>query len=78
MAELHSELLKTEVLRDFSDLTPEKFRNMTNGVTPRRWIVLSNPRLGNAIIDFTGLDWIRDLEKLRRPRADWSRTGTCA
>ena len=45
VAALHTELLKTNVLRDFYELTPEKFSNKTNGVTPRRWIVLSNPRL---------------------------------
>ena len=45
VAELHTELLKTHVLRDFYELTPEKFTNKTNGVTPRRWMVLSNPGL---------------------------------
>src|SRR3984885_306535 len=45
VAELHTELLKSHVLRDFYELTPEKFSNKTNGVTPRRWIVLSNLRL---------------------------------
>ena len=45
VAELHTELLKTNVLRDFYELTPDKFSNKTNGVTPRRWMVLSNPRL---------------------------------
>jgi starch phosphorylase len=43
VARLHTELLKSSVLRDFNDLTPEKFHNVTNGVTPRRWVVLSNP-----------------------------------
>ncbi len=52
VAELHTELLKKNVLRDFYELTPEKFSNKTNGVTPRRWIVLSNPRLTQAS-DFT-------------------------
>ena len=66
VAELHSELLKTEVLRDFSDLTPEKFKNMTNGVTPRRWMVLSNPRLANLLSSRLGNGWIHDLEKLRK------------
>jgi starch phosphorylase len=44
VAALHSELLKETVLRDFYELFPEKFCNKTNGVTPRRWMVLSNPR----------------------------------
>ena len=44
VAELHSELLKQTVLRDFAELWPEKFCNVTNGVTPRRFVALSNPR----------------------------------
>ena len=66
VAELHTELLKTEVLRDFYDLTPEKFKNKTNGVTPRRWMVLSNPRLANLLSSRLGNGWIHDLEKLRK------------
>ena len=72
VAELHTELLKAHVLRDFYDLTPEKFSNKTNGVTPRRWMVLSNPRLANLLTARLGHGWIHDLEKLRRlePMAD--------
>lgn len=66
VAELHTELLKTHVLRDFYDLTPEKFSNKTNGVTPRRWMVLSNPRLASLLTTRLGHGWIHDLEKLRR------------
>jgi len=66
VAELHSELLKTEVLRDFWELTPEKFKNMTNGVTPRRWMVLSNPRLATLLTSRLGSGWVHDLEKLRK------------
>ena len=66
VAELHTELLKTNVLRDFYDLTPEKFSNKTNGVTPRRWMVLSNPRLTKLLNARLGSGWIRDLDKLRR------------
>jgi starch phosphorylase len=66
VAELHTELLKTQVLRDFYDLTPEKFNNKTNGVTPRRWIVRSNPRLAQLLSTRLGHGWIHDLEKLRR------------
>ena len=66
VAELHTELLKKNVLRDFYELTPEKFRNMTNGVTPRRWMVLSNPRLAHLLTSRLGPGWIHDLEKLRR------------
>jgi starch phosphorylase len=66
VAELHTELLKTNVLRDFYDLTPQKFSNKTNGVTPRRWMVLSNPRLTKLLNARLGCGWIRDLDKLRR------------
>jgi starch phosphorylase len=66
VAALHTELLKTHVLRDFYALTPEKFSNKTNGVTPRRWMVLSNPRLAQLLTARLGSGWIRDLEKLRR------------
>jgi starch phosphorylase len=72
VAALHSELLKSDVLRDFADLWPEKFSNKTNGVTPRRWVVLSNPRLAHCISQRIGEEWIRDLSQLRRlePLAD--------
>ncbi|MDB5863420.1 MAG: malP 2 [Betaproteobacteria bacterium] len=66
VAELHSELLKQDVLRDFHALWPEKFRNKTNGVTPRRWIALSNPRLSALISDAIGEDWITHLDELKR------------
>ena len=66
VAELHTELLKTHVLRDFYALTPEKFSNKTNGVTPRRWMVLSNPGLAELLASRIGDGWISDLEKLRR------------
>src|SRR5271165_1587646 len=66
VAELHTELLKTNVLRDFYELTPEKFSNKTNGVTPRRWMVLSNPGLTQLLTARLGVGWIHDLEKLRR------------
>ena len=66
VAALHTELLKSHVLSDFYALTPEKFSNKTNGVTPRRWMVLSNPRLAQLLTARLGSGWIRDLEKLRR------------
>jgi len=66
VAALHTELLKTHVLSDFYALTPEKFSNKTNGVTPRRWMVLSNPRLASLLTARLGPGWIHDLEKLRR------------
>ncbi|ABB56276.1 glycogen/starch/alpha-glucan phosphorylase [Synechococcus elongatus] len=66
VAALHTQLLKQETLRDFYELWPEKFFNMTNGVTPRRWLLQSNPRLANLISDRIGNDWIHDLRQLRR------------
>jgi starch phosphorylase len=66
VAALHSELLKSDVLRDFAQLWPEKFSNKTNGVTPRRWLVLSNPRLAHCITQRIGDGWVRDLAQLRQ------------
>jgi len=66
VAALHTELLKTSVLSDFYALTPAKFSNKTNGVTPRRWMVLANPLLAQLLTSRLGPGWIRDLEKLRR------------
>jgi starch phosphorylase len=65
VAELHSELLKRDVLKDFYDLWPEKFSNKTNGVTPRRWMVLSNPELSALISEHIGEGWIKDLAQLK-------------
>lgn len=64
VAELHTELLKQDVLREFAQMYPEKFSNKTNGITPRRFLVLSNPRLANLITREIGNDWIKDLSKL--------------
>ena len=65
VAELHSELLKQTVLRDFADLWPEKFCNVTNGVTPRRFMALSNPALTELITEHVGECWLKDLTRLR-------------
>lgn len=65
VAGLHTELLKTNVLKDFHNLSPEKFSNKTNGVTPRRWIALGNPRLAALLNDALGEQWAKDLEMLR-------------
>ncbi|MFH7242955.1 MAG: glycogen/starch/alpha-glucan phosphorylase [Spirulina sp.] len=72
VAALHSELLKQTVLRDFYELFPEKFCNVTNGVTPRRWVVLSNPRLSTLITSRIGDRWIKHLDELKQlePLAD--------
>ena len=72
VAALHSGLLRRDVLRDFDALWPEKFRNVTNGVTPRRFIMLINPGLTKLLTEAIGDAWTRDLEGLRAlaPMAD--------
>ncbi len=69
VAALHTELLKKSVLRDFHALWPEKFSNKTNGVTPRRFLVLCNPGLTRLISGRIGEEWPRDLQQLRKLEA---------
>jgi starch phosphorylase len=64
VADLHSQLLKQSLMKDFCDMWPEKFSNKTNGVTPRRWLALTNPRLAELICEAIGAAWIKDLGKL--------------
>ncbi|HEY9735996.1 MAG TPA: glycogen/starch/alpha-glucan phosphorylase, partial [Trichocoleus sp.] len=66
VAALHSDLLKETVLKDFHELWPDKIRNVTNGVTPRRWLALSNPNLTQLISSKIGDGWIRHLDDLRQ------------
>jgi len=63
---LHSELLRTTVMHDFAELWPDKFCNVTNGVTPRRFVGVSNPGLTQFITERVGDGWLRDLTQLRR------------
>jgi starch phosphorylase len=72
VAEIHSDLLRTSVLRDLAELFPERFNNKTNGVTPRRWLQQANPPLSKLITEAIGSDWVTDLSQLRRllPLAD--------
>ena len=72
VSELHSHLLRTSLLRDFCELEPEKFGNVTNGVNPRRFMALVNPPLAALIINAIGEGWLSDLEELKRlePFAD--------
>ncbi|MEN8165982.1 MAG: glycogen/starch/alpha-glucan phosphorylase [Pseudomonadota bacterium] len=65
VAKLHTELLKQDVMRDFYRLWPERFSNKTNGVTPRRFLLLSNYGLSRLIRDQIGCDWITDLDQLK-------------
>jgi starch phosphorylase len=66
VAALHTELLKRDVLADFAEMTPEKFSNKTNGVTPRRWLRACNPRLAQLITEAIGPSWITHAEHLQR------------
>jgi starch phosphorylase len=66
VAALHSELLKETILKDFYELWPEKFSNKTNGVTPRRWLLLSNPRLSQLITEKIGENWVKNLYELKQ------------
>ncbi|MCC6608972.1 MAG: glycogen/starch/alpha-glucan phosphorylase [Burkholderiales bacterium] len=75
VAALHSTLLRQTVLRDFAELWPERFHNVTNGVTPRRFVVLSNPGLARLLTEAVGEGWITDLSQLQ---ALESRTGGAA
>ncbi|AQX15534.1 glycogen phosphorylase [Tessaracoccus lapidicaptus] len=72
VAELHSQLLRDKVLPDFSQLWPDKFTNVTNGVTPRRFVRMANPKLSELITDAIGSNWVTDLERLKElePYAD--------
>ncbi|EDX83262.1 glycogen/starch/alpha-glucan phosphorylases subfamily [Synechococcus sp. PCC 7335] len=83
VAALHTDLLKQTTLKDFYEFSPEKFKNVTNGVTPRRWIVLNNPRLSDLITRKIGHRWITHLEDIAQIeefvedvgfRANWQRT----
>ena len=65
VAQLHTELLKASVLKDFADMSPEKFNNKTNGVTPRRWLKVCNPGLSKLIDSKIGDSWVTDLDKLK-------------
>jgi glycogen phosphorylase len=69
VAELHSKLLAETVLHDFAEMWPEKFTNVTNGVTPRRFVRLANPALSQLITDAIGDGWVRDLDRLHELEA---------
>jgi starch phosphorylase len=71
VAALHTQLLKQDVLRDFYELWPERFTSITNGVTPRRWMMVSNPRLSALITGAIGDGWTREAIELARLEA-WS------
>jgi glycogen phosphorylase len=66
VAAIHSQLLRTTTVKDLSEMFPERFNNKTNGVTPRRWLLLANDGLVSVIKDAIGESWITDLGQLRR------------
>ncbi len=65
VAELHTEILKTNLFKDFYELWPEKFHNVTNGITPRRWLLKANPMLSQLISESIGESWVTHLDELR-------------
>jgi starch phosphorylase len=72
VSEIHTELLRSRLLNDFAEMFPERFNNKTNGVTPRRWLLLANPFLAQVITDAIGDRWKTDLAEVRvlKPLAD--------
>jgi len=66
VAEIHSMLLRTQTVKDFAEMFPERFNNKTNGVTPRRWLLLTNPGLAHVVTAAIGDDWITDLSQLQK------------
>ena len=65
VARLHTEILKESLFKDFYELWPDKFRNVTNGITPRRWLLKANPMLSQLITEAIGDSWITHLDELR-------------
>ena len=63
---IHTDLLRTTTVKDLAEMFPERFNNKTNGVTPRRWLLLANPALAGAITEAIGDGWVTDLSRLRQ------------
>jgi starch phosphorylase len=66
VAAIHSQLLRTMTVKDLAEVFPDRFSNKTNGVTPRRWLLLANPPLARTITEAIGDEWITDLSQLRK------------
>ena len=69
VAAIHSDLLRQTTLKDLAEIYPQRFNNKTNGVTPRRWLLLCNPELSRLITDAIGDGWISDLSELSKLKA---------
>ncbi|CAK6953837.1 glycogen phosphorylase%2C muscle form [Scomber scombrus] len=65
VAQIHSDILKATIFKDFYEMEPHKFQNKTNGITPRRWLVMCNPGLAEVIAEKIGEEYIRDLDQLQ-------------
>src|SRR5207247_674603 len=72
VAAIHSRLLRTTTVKELAEMFPERFNNKTNGVTPRRWLLLANPAIAGAITEAIGDGWVTDLDRLAelKPLAD--------
>src|SRR5438552_17750428 len=77
VAAIHSALLRSITVRDLAEMFPERFGNKTNGVTPRRWLLLANPALARTITETIGDDWIADLGQLSRLKPLVNDTSLC-
>jgi starch phosphorylase len=66
VAAIHSQLLRTMTVKDLAELYPQRFSNKTNGVTPRRWLLMSNPALSRTITEAVGDGWVTDLSQLNK------------
>lgn len=64
VAKIHSDLMKTSIFSDFAKIYPERFTNVTNGITPRRWLKIANPELSKVLDECIGSDWVYDLNKI--------------
>lgn len=69
VAAIHSDIIKKDIFHDFYEMTPDKFQNKTNGITPRRWLLLCNPALSDVITDKIGDSWITHLDHLKQLKA---------
>uniref|UniRef100_A0A673BV61 Alpha-1,4 glucan phosphorylase n=1 Tax=Sphaeramia orbicularis TaxID=375764 RepID=A0A673BV61_9TELE len=66
VAQIHTDIVKETVFRDFHEVDPDKFQNKTNGITPRRWLLLCNPGLSDVISERIGEDFVIDLQQLKK------------